>query len=68
MPPITNQYMTIIPHVIIIMSMTNVSNFNEMWKLGMTLKHKQRTCIKFKEQIETEQYKTFVDLDVKDHY
>ncbi len=33
-----------------------VSNFNERWKLGMTLKPKLRTYIKFKEQIETEKY------------
>ncbi len=38
------------------MSMTNVSNFNKRWKLSMTLKHKLRTYIKFKEQFDTEQY------------
>ncbi len=32
-----------------------VSNLNERWKLGMTLKPKLRTYIKFKEQFETEQ-------------
>ncbi len=42
------------------MSMTNVCQIlNERWKLGMTLKPKLRTYIKFKEQIETEQYINF---------
>ncbi len=59
MPPITNQYLTIIPHVIIIMPMTNVSTFNERCKLGMTLKPELRTYIKSKKQFETEQYIKF---------
>ncbi len=33
-----------------------VSNFNERWKLGLTLKPILRTYIKFKEQFETEQH------------
>ncbi len=33
-----------------------VSNLNEMGKLGITLKPKLRTYIKFKEQFETELY------------
>ncbi len=53
MPLIKNQYMTIIPHIIIKIYDKCVSNFNERWKLGMTLKPKLRTYIKFKEQIET---------------
>ncbi len=36
-----------------------MSNFNERWKLGITLKPKLRTYIKFKERIETEQYINF---------
>ncbi len=61
MPPITNQYINYNHTTCNYNNVYDkcVSNFNERWKLGMILKPKLRTYIKFKEQIETEQYITF---------